>query len=73
MMTATDPDEAALEALRSSKHGERYGIRRLGRMWIATALVDDGTEPTIIRETADDLEWAMKHPAPRIGRWEPLR
>ena len=71
MMTAAEPD-AALGRLQE-EHGHRYWIRCSGRMWIATARVDDGTEPTIIRETADDLAEAMEHPAPRIGRWEPLR
>lgn len=60
---------ARLQAL----HGERYWIRCSGRMWIATARVDDGTEPTIIRDSAEDLAVAMEHPEPRVGRWEPLR
>lgn len=71
MMTATDPDAAALEDLQT-EHGHRYWIVRTPSMWIATARVDDGTEPTIIRESAEDLAEAMAHPAPRIGRWDPL-
>lgn len=70
-MTATDPDAAALDQLQAA-HGHRYWIVRTPCMWIATARVDDDTEPTIIRESAHDLAVAMEHPAPRIGRWEPL-
>lgn len=48
------------------EHGDRYSIRRIATMWIATARKEQGTEQTIIRDTSADLEEAMEHPAPGI-------
>lgn len=49
-------------------HGGRYAIRRTPPMWIATCRVDDGTEPTIIRDTSGDLDAAMANPSLWGGR-----
>ena len=70
-MIATGQDAGALEALQG-EYGARYWIRCSGRMWIATARVDDDTEPTLICDSAAELAAAMSNPGPRIGRWQPL-
>lgn len=47
------------------EHGERYKVRRTPTLWIATCRVDDGTEPTLIKDTSHELEQAMRSP----GSW----
>lgn len=71
MMVDVDPDAAALEYLQG-EYGEWYWIVRTPSMWIATARMDDGTEPTIIRESAHELAVAMERPEPCVGKWDPL-
>ncbi|MFC9087047.1 hypothetical protein [Nocardiopsis dassonvillei] len=44
-------------------HGQRWKVWRTPRYWMATALVD-GVEPTLMEETADQLEARMINPAP---------
>lgn len=48
-----------------AEYGDRYAIRRTKTMWIGTRRADDGTEPTIIRDTSEELDAAMAHP----GLW----
>ena len=45
-----------------AEHGGRYSVRRLPSMWIATLRQDDGTEPTLIRDTPEELAAAMANP-----------
>lgn len=70
-LTAKTPS-ALLVALESQElsrlqaaYGDRYVIRRTPSMWIATRRKDDNTEPTIIRDTSEELEAAMDNP----GTW----
>ena len=56
-----DPE---LEQLREA-HGHRYYISRVGTLWMATLRRDDGTEPTLVRDTAEELADAMANP----GLW----
>ncbi|WP_431889514.1 hypothetical protein [Nocardiopsis alba] len=48
-----------------SAYGDRYWIRTTPNLWIATRRVRDDREPTIIEDTAGDLERRMCEP----GRW----
>lgn len=56
-----DPD---LDWLQEA-HGGRYYINRVGSLWRATLKRDDGTEPTLVRDTPEELAHAMTHP----GLW----
>ena len=56
-----DPD---LERL-ADEYGGRYYISRVGALWVATLRHDDGTEPTLVRDTPEELAAAMANP----GRW----
>ncbi len=47
------------------EYGGRYEIRRTPTLWIATRRADDGTEPTLIKDTSYELEAAMRSP----GSW----
>ena len=61
MAPTRDPDlEGLLDA-----HGGRYYISRVGALWVATLRRDDGTEPTLVRDTPEELAAAMANP----GRW----
>lgn len=55
-----------------AQYGTEYCIVRTPNMWKATARQDGPTEPTIMRDTSVELEGALRAPAPRIGRWDPL-
>ncbi|WP_431870767.1 hypothetical protein [Nocardiopsis eucommiae] len=59
-----DPEVVALRAA----HGDRYFISRVGALWMATLRQDDGTEPTLVRDTAEELEAAMANPRLWGGR-----
>lgn len=79
-LTVTSPTTAGLVARieehelgrLQSAHAERYHIHRKRSMWIATARLNDGTERTLIRDTADGLDEAMTSPGRQIGYWAPL-
>lgn len=46
-------------------YGDRYRIRTTPNLWIAACRRRDGTEPTLIEDTAGELEQRMLAP----GRW----
>lgn len=48
-----------------SAYGDRYRIRTTPNLWIAACSRHDNTEPTIIEDTAGELERRMLAP----GRW----
>ncbi|MFW6638808.1 hypothetical protein ACOALZ_02055 [Nocardiopsis algeriensis] len=56
--------EARELARLQKEYGKRYSIRRSPTLWIATCRVDDGTEPTLIKDTSHELEAAMCTPGP---------
>lgn len=60
-------DDPELIQLRTA-HGDRYFISRVGALWVATLRRDDGTEPTIVRDTAEELDAAMTNPLLWGGR-----
>lgn len=66
-----DPDACELDRLQRM-YGDLYQIRRVSSMWIASRRVVDGHEPTIMKDTAAELEAAMRSPSPGIGRMSPL-
>lgn len=55
------------------RYGDRYRIRNTTHLWIATCRRHDNTEPTIIEDTAGELErrmldpgaWGQRAPKPR--------
>lgn len=61
---SVDPE---LDRLRAA-FGDRYFIRRVGAMWVGTLRRDDGTEPTLVRDTAEELRAAMTNPQLWGGR-----
>lgn len=75
MMTATDPDAAALEYLQE-EYGEWYRIVRTPHWWKASRRLHDGVVPTIIEDTAAELDAkldeARRRLERRIGWWDPL-
>ncbi|RKS06681.1 hypothetical protein DFP74_2324 [Nocardiopsis sp. Huas11] len=51
-----------------AKFGDRYIIRCTRRFWIATDRdCDTTTEPTLIENSAAELEAKMRDPGPRVG------
>ena len=61
----TTKDGAELERLQRM-HGDAWRIWRTPRYWMATALVD-GVEPTLMEESAADLEVKLRSPGVRVG------
>ncbi|GAA1454179.1 hypothetical protein [Nocardiopsis tropica] len=51
---------------------DRYWIRRTPSLWIATCRTDNGSEPTLMRDTSCDLEAAMQAPG-TWGQVPPMR
>ncbi|WP_116247718.1 hypothetical protein [Nocardiopsis sp. FIRDI 009] len=59
--------DQALEALRD-RHGDRYVITRVGRLWKATDRdPNTTTEPTLVEDTPTALEERMRAPGPRVA------
>jgi len=58
-------DDAELDRLQRM-YGDAWRVWRTPRYWMATALVD-GVEPTLMEESAADLEVKLRSPGVRVG------
>ncbi len=65
----TQPTDAlTLDALQE-RFGDRYAIRRHGRLWVATDRDrDTRTAPTVIEDTTAKFVAALENPDPRAAR-----
>lgn len=66
-----DPNEAELDRLRRM-YGDVYRIWCTDTLWIGSRRRYDQYEPTVMADTAEQLEELMRHPRLAIGRMSPL-